>query len=193
MPPPRSARQPPPGKGGAASAPKSRLIRAQKDHDPYTWSEVECEAYKQGQEAGREWKGIVRQVLVGKQAEATSFHLRYFEIEPGGYSSLEKHAHAHVVIAVRGQGRVILNDQARKMQTLDTVYVAPWTPHQFLADGDEPFGFFCIVDAERDHPQAVAQQEGRLAQAVGALPTVPLPRGDRTGTESLAVLKRELE
>ena len=112
MPPPRFTRQPPQGKRGAASAPKSRLIRAQKDHDPYTWSEVECEAYKQGQEAGREWKSIIRQVLVGKQAEKTGFHLRYFEIEPGGYSILEKLAPAHVVIAVRGQGRVILNSQA---------------------------------------------------------------------------------
>ena len=145
------------------AAPKSRFIHSQKDQDPYTWSEVECEAYKQGQEAGREWKNIVRQVLVGKQAEETSFHLRYFEIEPGGYSSLEKHAHAHVVIAVRGQGRVVLNAQAQAMQALDTVYVAPWTPHQFLAGGDEPFGFFCIVDAERDRPQAV-----RLARAAGA-------------------------
>ena len=157
------------------SAPKSRLIRAQKDHDPYTWSEVECEAYKRGQEAGREWKSIVRQVLVGKQAEKTGFHLRYFEIEPGGHSSLEKHAHAHVVIAVRGQGRVILNDQAWDMQALDTVYVAPWTPHQFLAGSDEPFGFFCIVDAERDRPQAVSQQEGRLAQVAGALPKLITP------------------
>ena len=123
------------------SAPKSRLIRAQKDHDPYTWSEVECEAYKRGQEAGREWKSIVRQVLVGKQAEETGFHLRYFEIEPGGYSSLEKHAHAHVVIAVRGQGRVILNDQAWEMQALDTVYVAPWTPISFWLAAMNPLVF----------------------------------------------------
>ena len=95
------------------SAPKSRLIRAQKDHGPYTWSEVECEAYKQGQV--RDENSIIRQVLVGKQAEETGFHLRYFEIEPGGYSSLEKHAHAHVVIAVRGQGRVVAERSSLEM------------------------------------------------------------------------------
>ena len=81
---------------------------------------------------------------------------------------MEKHAHAHVVIAVRGQGRVVLNDRAWEMQALDTVYVAPWTPHQFLADDAEPFGFFCIVDARRDRPQAVSQPEARLARAAGA-------------------------
>ena len=77
------------------------------------------------------------------------------------------------MIAVRGQGRVVLNDKAREMQALDTVYVAPWTPHQFLADSDEPFGFFCIVDAKRDRPQAVSQQEGRLAQVAGAQSDMP--------------------
>ena len=118
-------------------------------------------------------KALSARSLVGKQAEETGFHLRYFEIEPGGYSSLEKHAHAHVVIAVRGQGQVVLNDQAWEMQALDTVYVAPWTPHQFLASKDEPFGFFCIVDAERDRPQAVSPQEARLAQAIGAQSDMP--------------------
>ena len=152
---------------------KNRFLQFQKDSEAYTWSRVESEAYKHGQEAGREWKSIVRQVLVGKQAEETGFHVRYFEIEPDGYSSLEKHAHAHVVIAVRGQGRVIIDGQAHNMLTLDTVYVAPWTPHQFLAVGDEPFGFFCIVDAERDRPQTVSQVEYRRAQAAGAIAHIP--------------------
>jgi len=34
------------------------------------------------------------------------------------------------------------------------VYIAPGDPHQFRNDeGDEPFGFLCIVNAERDRPQ----------------------------------------
>ena len=126
----------------------------------YTWDGVEQEAYKHGQkyedaeETGKNWQGVIRQVLIGNQTEATEFHVRYFEVSPGGYSSLEKHQHAHVVIAIRGQGKAILDATAHGMQPLDTVYVAPWTPHQFLALGDEPFGFFCIVDAGRDRPQS---------------------------------------
>jgi quercetin dioxygenase-like cupin family protein len=95
--------------------------------------------------------------------------VRYFEVSPGGYSSLEKHQHAHVVIAVRGQGRAILDATAHDMQPLDTVYVAPWTPHQFLALGAEPFGFFCIVDAERDRPQSVSPTEHDSAVQAGAV------------------------
>jgi len=148
------------------SAPETRILRFQND---YSWAGVEREAYKHGQEAGRAWKEIVRQVLVGKQAEETGFHLRYFEIAPGGYSSLEKHGHAHVVIVVRGRGRAVLGATAHDLKPLDTVYVAPWTPHQFLAVGNELFGFFCIVDAERDRPQLVSAQEREGALGAGAI------------------------
>ncbi len=136
--------------------------------DDYRWEGVEREVYKSGYEEGRTWKGIVRQVLIGKQAEETSFHLRYFEIAPGGYSSLEKHAHTHVVIAVRGQGQVILGEVAYTLRPFDTVYVAPWMPHQFQAIGTEPFGFFCIVDAQRDRPTSLSPQEKMAARAAGA-------------------------
>jgi quercetin dioxygenase-like cupin family protein len=39
----------------------------------------------------------------------------------------------------------------------DVVYVAPNDPHQFrnAEDATEPFGFLCIVNAERDTPLAV--------------------------------------
>lgn len=147
----------------------TRLARFQADAAGHAWDGVEREVYKRGQEAGREWQGIIRQVLVGNQAEPTQFHVRYFEVAAGGYSSLEKHEHAHVVIAVRGHGKAVLGATAQELAPLDTVYVAPWTPHQFLAVGDEPFGFFCIVDAERDRPQSVDAEEHACAVEAGAM------------------------
>jgi quercetin dioxygenase-like cupin family protein len=80
------------------------------------------------------------------------FHLRYFEIEPGGYTTYERHKHQHVVVALRGQGEVRLGDRWEPVNYGDVVYVAPNEPHQFRASGDEPFGFFCIVTADRDRP-----------------------------------------
>ena len=152
--------------------PPTRLSRFQAGRptdEGYGWDGVQTQAYKSGQELGRGWRGIIRQVLVGDRSEATRFHVRYFEISPGGHSSLEKHRHAHVVIAVRGRGRAILGATGHEMQPLDTVYVAPWTPHQFLALGDEPFGFFCIVDAARDRPQPVSPAEQDCAVRAGAV------------------------
>ena len=40
----------------------------------------------------------------------------------------------------------------------DTVYVAPNEVHQFRNTAEsEPFGFLCLVDAERDRPMAVSR------------------------------------
>jgi quercetin dioxygenase-like cupin family protein len=91
--------------------------------------------------------------LVGEGGESTRFHVRYFEIAPGGFTSLERHQHEHVVVVLRGRGHVQLGGQVHVVGYGDTVYVAPQESHQFRnASADEPFGFLCIVDAERDGP-----------------------------------------
>ncbi|MCL5046528.1 MAG: cupin domain-containing protein [Actinobacteria bacterium] len=126
-----------------------------KPEGPYTWNGVKVERYKP---EGDDWSGIIRQVIVGYR-EQTTFHVRYFEIAPGGNSSLEKHVHAHAVIGVRGEGKVIVGPDCYQLGFLDAVYVSPDTPHQLVNTGDQPFGFLCIVDAERDRPRPVNPDE----------------------------------
>jgi ribulose-bisphosphate carboxylase large chain len=116
------------------------------------WDGVIIERYKQ-QDGG--WSSIARHVLVGKSGESASFHLRYFEIAPKGFSSREKHRHEHVVICIRGKGRVLIGDTSHTIKYLDTVYLAPNTVHQLSNPYDEPFGFFCIVNAKRDKPKLI--------------------------------------
>ena len=41
--------------------------------------------------------------------------------------------------------------------------------HQFLAPADVSFGFFCIVDAERDPPTRLTPEENGLVRAAGAV------------------------
>lgn len=129
----------------------SKVIR----HDGgFTWQGVPLEAYKETTEA---WRGVTRRELSGRRGESQAFHVRYFEIAPGGYSTLEKHAHEHVVIPVRGGGEVQFGCFIHRVGFGDVVYIAPNDPHQFRnpEDATEPFGFLCIVNAERDAPQAV--------------------------------------
>ncbi len=114
------------------------------------WSGVRTERYKK-KDGG--WASISRKVLIGSGDESTKFHLRYFEIAPDGYSSRETHRHEHVVICVRGKGRIVIGDKIHTIKHLDTVYVAPDTVHQLSNPYDEPFGFFCIVNAKRDRPK----------------------------------------
>lgn len=131
---------------------QSRLHR----FDAFSWSDVEKERYKEG---GGHWCGIDRNTIVGNRGEATKYHLRYFEIEPGGNSSLEKHEHEHTVICVRGRGRAVVGQTLYKMDNLDVLYIAPDAPHQLVNPYNEPFGFFCIVDAERDRPRKLEKAD----------------------------------
>jgi quercetin dioxygenase-like cupin family protein len=128
------------------------------------WTGVAIDRYKQ---VDGDWLSISRQFLVGKRGERSKFHLRYFEIAPGGYSSLETHRHEHVVICARGKGRVRMGDKLYVIKNLDVAYISPNTVHQLLNPYHEPFGFFCIVDAKRDRPKPVksAVREGGKSKA----------------------------
>ena len=129
----------------------SKVIRHGGD---FEWAGVAREPYKETTEL---WKGIVRKELVGKRGESSRFHVRYFELAPGGYSTLEKHEHEHAVIPIRGRGEVQFGCHIYTVGFGDVVYIAPNDPHQFRnpEDSPEPFGFLCVVNAERDRPQAV--------------------------------------
>ena len=85
--------------------------------------------------------------------------LRYFEVAPGGWTTLERHEHVHNVMVIRGRGRALIGDQVHALAQNDLVSVPPLTWHQFHAAPDEPLGFLCLVDRERDRPQLPSAQE----------------------------------
>lgn len=126
------------------SAQRGKVIRGAG----FRWEGVPLSAYKS---EGDDFRGITRQVLMGEGEgeQDLAFITRYFEIEPGGHSSLERHPHVHSVVVVRGSGSVQLEDETHALQPLDCVYVPPNCLHQFRADGDELLGFLCIVDRAR--------------------------------------------
>ena len=116
----------------------------------YTWEGVERLAYKQ--EPGSHFRDVTRQVL-SAGAPGLFAELRYFEVAPGGHSTLERHEHAHLVAIARGAGHCLVGNEVRAVKTLDAVVVPPLAWHQFRATGEEPLGFFCVVARERDRPQ----------------------------------------
>jgi quercetin dioxygenase-like cupin family protein len=85
--------------------------------------------------------------------------LRYFEVAPGGYTTLERHEHVHAVMVIRGRGQCLVGDRAYDIATHDLVDVPPMTWHQFRAAGDEPLGFLCLVPSTRDRPQMPVEEE----------------------------------
>jgi ribulose-bisphosphate carboxylase large chain len=134
-------------RGKQRSPLKTRLMKHGKD---FTWSGVRTERYKC--EDGT-WSDVIRRTLVGDRGEKTKFHLRYFEVAPGGHTTLERHEHEHVVTGIRGKGVCRVKGRRYEIGAMDTIYIPPDATHQLSNPYKEPFGFFCIVDARRDRPR----------------------------------------
>ena len=117
----------------------------------FHWDGREMAAYKKSTELP--FQDISRTELIGTAGERTAFDLRYFEIAPGGHSSLEKHVHTHVLIGARGEGTLVSGETRIPVKPFDVAYIPPLQVHQLSNASTEPFGFFCIVDHDRDRPQ----------------------------------------
>lgn len=130
---------------------QQRILEHLRFLNGFRWDGRGPVAYKASDELP--FRGISRTELIGTAGEQTAFDLRYFEIEPGGHSSLEKHLHTHVVIGARGEGLLETAGKRVQVKPFDVAYVPPLQVHQLSNDSKEPFGFFCIVDHDRDRPQ----------------------------------------
>ncbi len=113
------------------------------------WQEVAVADYKQEHDAP--FRYVTRQLLFDDPR--LSCQLRYFEVAPGGHTTLERHEHAHAVVVERGRGRCLVGERVYEVVEHDLVHVPPLTWHQFQADEGEHLGFLCMVNAARDRPQ----------------------------------------
>ena len=130
------------------------------DKKTFSWHGVAPQKYAQAHEdgAGRSWRDTSRHIIKGRE-HGGRFDVRYFEVGPGGFTSLERHTHVHSVICVRGSGYAVIGAEIADLEPFDHIYVPPDTAHQFVNQSDEPFGFLCIVDGERDRPRALSSAE----------------------------------
>lgn len=115
----------------------------------YRWDGVAVVPYKEDTQAL--FKSITRQVLFADPHQESE--LRYFEVAPGGFSTLERHEHTHNVLILRGYGHCLVGHEVREVAAHDLIAVPPMTWHQFRATADGPLGFLCMVNAARDKPQ----------------------------------------
>jgi mannose-6-phosphate isomerase-like protein (cupin superfamily) len=131
----------------------------------FHWEGVDVLAYKQ--EGTAPFRDVTRQVLFDDPA--LTAQLRYFEVAPGGWTTLERHEHVHNVMVIRGRGRCLLGDAVHDLAQNDLVSVPPMTWHQFHAAADEPLGFLCLVARERDRPSLPDESALRTLAANPAL------------------------
>ena len=138
------------------------LFRTFRD---YRWDEVRCQPYKE--DGATPFKAISRQVLFAEPQ--LGCELRYFEMAAGGYSTLERHEHAHAVMILRGHGECLLGEEVRTVKPLDLVSIPSWTWHQFRATAGEPLGFLCMVNVLRDRPQLPTEEDLARMKTVPAV------------------------
>src|SRR4051812_28379951 len=119
-------------------------------HDgTFRWEGVDVLKYKD--DGASPFKDVTRQVLFDTSDPPAQ--LRYFEVAPGGHTTLERHNHVHSVMVIRGSGQCLVGEKAYDIGTHDLVNVPPMTWHQFRAAPGEALGFLCLVSSERDRPQ----------------------------------------
>ena len=113
------------------------------ENDEYEWEGVIPERY-----IAEGFEGVVKRVLVGPEDEAPNFVIRYFQLEPGTSSRLERHAHDHGVVILHGQCRVQINEEFTDLNPLDSVYVSGNELHQFTNTGEKSLGFICVIKSK---------------------------------------------
>lgn len=124
----------------------------------FFWDEVDVLLYKP---AGERFRDVTRQVLFDAP-HGLHCQVRYFEIGPGGHTTLERHTHTHAVLILRGEGRVLVGSTIHDVAPFDLIEVPSRTWHQLRANDEQPLGFVCVVDRDRDRPEL--PHEGDLAE-----------------------------
>jgi len=108
----------------------------------YLWENVEVRPYR------GEFEGVTRQIFIGPDEKSENFHMRYFRLEPGTHSNLERHPHEHGVLILHGYARLQLNDDFFDVHPNDAIFISGNDLHQFVVQGDEPLGFLCVIKAK---------------------------------------------
>ena len=90
-------------------------------------------------------RGVSVRYLIVEEFGAPNFEMRYFELQKGGKTSLDRHGYEHEVFILKGRGKLLLNGKEYDLRPNDAILIEPWEEHRFIQIGEDPFGFLCIV------------------------------------------------
>ena len=90
-------------------------------------------------------KGVDFRPLLADNVNPPNFHLRLFDVSPGGNTPKHQHAWEHEVYVVSGQGKISLAAEEVPLREGDAVFVEPNEIHQFVNDGEQVMRMICVV------------------------------------------------
>lgn len=94
--------------------------------------------------------GAKMRMLIGPDDGATNFHMRHFEIEPGGHTPHHQHNYEHEIIVLKGSGIVRSEQGERPIHSGDAIWVQPNEMHNFENTGSTSLEFICLIPAPQD-------------------------------------------
>lgn len=94
--------------------------------------------------------GARMRMLVGPEEGARNFHMRHFEVQPGGYTPHHQHDYEHEILILRGSGTARSEQGERALRAGDVIWVPANEMHQFQNTGAEPLEFICLIPAPQD-------------------------------------------
>jgi quercetin dioxygenase-like cupin family protein len=109
-------------------------------------------------------KGTMRQVLIGPDI-GPNFALRRFVMEPGGGMPRHTNTVEHEQYVLRGRARVGIGEKEFDVRADDVVFIPAGTPHWYVAEGDEPFEFLCVVPNASDRIEVLEENTGTAGGA----------------------------
>jgi len=89
-------------------------------------------------------------ILIGPNENAPNFHMRHFEIGPGGHTPLHAHDYEHEVLVLKGRGTARTVEGDRPFKAGDVIYVPAGERHQFANTSHAPCEFICLIPAPKD-------------------------------------------
>ncbi|MGC8580059.1 MAG: cupin domain-containing protein [bacterium] len=90
-------------------------------------------------------KGLWRRWLISKEHGAENYAMRYFEIEPMGYSIDHSHDYEHEIFILKGSGVIKAGTKEEKFREGDAIFIPPNERHQLINDTNDKVAFLCII------------------------------------------------
>ncbi len=89
-------------------------------------------------------------MLIGPEEGAPNFHMRHFEVAPGGHTPHHQHDYEHEILILKGEGIAKSEQGDRPFAAGDVIFVPANEMHQFVNTGDAPCEFICLIPAPED-------------------------------------------
>jgi len=99
----------------------------------------------EAKDAGEDTSKVRVRWLITKEMGAENFAMRFFEMDPEGYSPFHSHPWEHEVFILEGEGVVVGGGEERKFRAGDVIFVPPNEKHQFKNPGETTVKFLCLI------------------------------------------------